>query len=1074
MSSDISRQRFDSAKDFAAVLMQQGRVLLDADWNEWVEILDRHLRAETMDIIGRATVPKETPHAFEIAFSGGNLTIGPGRIYVDGILAENHGLEPFEWNPALADLQGTAPVVLSQQPYLPEPKLLDPPFATVGGPHLIYLDVWRRELTWVEDSQLVESAVGVDSTSRWQTVWQVRMLPNAGGTCATPDASIPKWLETIGPSAGRLTTGTINLPEDPNPCLVPPTGGYKGLENRLYRVEIHSVDAGGDATFKWARHNASVASPISSIAGENLTVERIGRDLDLRFKTGDWVEITDDALELAGLPGIMRKLKNVIDETRTIVIDGALPAGTFPSGGNGNTLPERHTRVRRWDQAGQVRNATGAVHHDLNLPELDEARKGVIPVPAAGTALLLEDGIHVSFSLDPSGGRYRVGDYWVFAARTADASIEVLTESPPRGIHHHYCRLAMVTFPGTVEDCRTLWPPEFGEEGCECTVCVTADSHNQGTLTIQQAIDEVRVKGGIVCLGPGIFNVPEQPLVVKDARSVRIRGKGWRTVIAHTGPGPTMVVSGTIGLTVENLSLLTAGAGAGTADVALSNSADLCLQECYFVQAGGGDARAKAAIGLSGVLLRTRIRENVFFTSAGIANAGVSEGDDQRPPPLLTLDFRCDGNVFLCASHGLRLSDFCLHFGEMVVARNSITGTNEAGLLMTGAVRADVWGGSRLDVSGNTFRGDGDGIVLGTDEARIDGNDLGPESEKRTGRGIVIERGFSDKPLNHLQITTNRIQDTQGHAIHLRAPLRSAMIKQNQIERINGGGIIMDGDSTAEHVVIENNQLLQVVNVSADASRAEHLSAIQVVRARDADVINNVLRDVGAHTLIAASLAGIQFVACARMRVAGNRVINFGPNEKFTAEVEAITVSGPYNNVEIIDNTVQRQEDLAIDESRWRAVRIGPLGAKLPGSFIAGKMLVTFAKTVTAVLTEAYAVIRPISIGAVALRGNVLLAYGSEPAVLLVSAGTLAISDNRVTLLQEAAAPALVADASTVILNANYFDNGRADMDGHASVRVQVPKERFTVLGNFASSRILVAGVLNEPWKSLNRENALP
>ena len=42
-----------------------------------------------------------------------------------------------------------------------------------------------------------------------------------------------------------------------------------------------------------------------------------------------------------------------------------------------------------------------------------------------------------------------MGDYWVLAARTADASVEPLDRAPPRGIHHHYGRLAMVTFPGT-------------------------------------------------------------------------------------------------------------------------------------------------------------------------------------------------------------------------------------------------------------------------------------------------------------------------------------------------------------------------------------------------------------------------------------------------------------------------------------------------------------------------------------------------------------------------------------------------------------------------------------------------
>ena len=44
MSGDYSRQRFDPRKQFSAVLMQQGRVQLDADWNEQGAILDRRWR----------------------------------------------------------------------------------------------------------------------------------------------------------------------------------------------------------------------------------------------------------------------------------------------------------------------------------------------------------------------------------------------------------------------------------------------------------------------------------------------------------------------------------------------------------------------------------------------------------------------------------------------------------------------------------------------------------------------------------------------------------------------------------------------------------------------------------------------------------------------------------------------------------------------------------------------------------------------------------------------------------------------------------------------------------------------
>ena len=86
MGADISRVRFDPRSDYAGVVLQQGRLLLDADFNELVALLDRRLRAETCDltsfgptpIIRRAWVPRQTPDGFRVTASGGKLTIGRG------------------------------------------------------------------------------------------------------------------------------------------------------------------------------------------------------------------------------------------------------------------------------------------------------------------------------------------------------------------------------------------------------------------------------------------------------------------------------------------------------------------------------------------------------------------------------------------------------------------------------------------------------------------------------------------------------------------------------------------------------------------------------------------------------------------------------------------------------------------------------------------------------------------------------------------------------------------------------------------------------------------------------------
>ncbi|MCC2644089.1 MAG: uncharacterized protein K0S45_4502, partial [Nitrospira sp.] len=109
---------------------------------------------------------------------------------------------------------------------------------------------------------------------------------------------------------------------------------------------------------KWSRENAHVAtSVIEILAGRTgVRVESLGRDDVLRFKTGDWVELTNDSREFGGLPGEMRKV-TVDDANRTMSFSPALPAADFPQG-----VPDsaQHFRVIRWDQSGIVRKPDGS------------------------------------------------------------------------------------------------------------------------------------------------------------------------------------------------------------------------------------------------------------------------------------------------------------------------------------------------------------------------------------------------------------------------------------------------------------------------------------------------------------------------------------------------------------------------------------------------------------------------------------------------------------------------------------------------------------------------------------------
>ena len=57
MSGDHTRFTFDPLKRYSGVLMQQGRVQLDSDWNEEIDILRRRIRTTTLDILGPLGAP---------------------------------------------------------------------------------------------------------------------------------------------------------------------------------------------------------------------------------------------------------------------------------------------------------------------------------------------------------------------------------------------------------------------------------------------------------------------------------------------------------------------------------------------------------------------------------------------------------------------------------------------------------------------------------------------------------------------------------------------------------------------------------------------------------------------------------------------------------------------------------------------------------------------------------------------------------------------------------------------------------------------------------------------------------
>jgi len=97
MKGDFSNWRDERRHNFAGVLMQQGRVLLDADWNAQSAITNDWQDTAAQDIIGSgvAAVPASQPNSFKITAAahgdGTNnvqIKVRPGRVWADGLPAQ--------------------------------------------------------------------------------------------------------------------------------------------------------------------------------------------------------------------------------------------------------------------------------------------------------------------------------------------------------------------------------------------------------------------------------------------------------------------------------------------------------------------------------------------------------------------------------------------------------------------------------------------------------------------------------------------------------------------------------------------------------------------------------------------------------------------------------------------------------------------------------------------------------------------------------------------------------------------------------------------------------------------------
>jgi hypothetical protein len=396
MKGDFSRDTFDPLYNFSRVLLQQGRVQLDADFNEQSAILLHMLRRLTADLFGPYAIAGG-PDAFRVAGEGNaanrSLVARGGRAYVGGYLVE-----------------------------VPDGELTFTGELEPNGRYIVYLDVWERHVTYHETAAPIREVAlgGPDTATRAQVVCRLRAVDELRDDAGEPfDINVDLTCDVLhrrwpsSPARGSMSARAVETRSD-EACVVPSDSRYRGLENQLYRVEIHRGGGAAEATFKWSRDNGSVVFPLAVPIRQTdtqLSLLHLGRDERFGLRPGDWVELVNDDSSLNerfdASPPPLHQVVAVDPLERTATLAGAV--------GVNMDLATRPL-LRRWDQRAGEESEGG-------LTLVDGAARtwrGEAVNPDFGW-LALEDGIEVQFAANQ---RYRRGDYWLIPARTATGGIE--------------------------------------------------------------------------------------------------------------------------------------------------------------------------------------------------------------------------------------------------------------------------------------------------------------------------------------------------------------------------------------------------------------------------------------------------------------------------------------------------------------------------------------------------------------------------------------------------------------------------------------------------------------------------
>ena len=923
-NADISRHLNQPRKHYSGARLQQGRPLLDSDFNEGAEARADLWRTAVVDIVGAAGSQND---GFMPALKAGDMVasklvrfgastqafvldypLKAGTMYVGGSLWEQAAAEP----------------VIFQRGFLQMGAATAPRAGLGEQRQLSYLRGWEQPVSAVEDGEMLEPSLGgADSAARVRRVRRVEVRNVQATNCAVAFAEV---LEDLGHgdtatydaatcelrSNARLQMTFQGAPAtECGPCQPSLEGRYLGGESHAIRIMLTAPDR-----YVWAYDNAAplyrVRLVLDGAGGSRVDMQTPPKDAfhHPRQQTVveflPWEALLDNGRaqdgsstgetfvneKTAARVGILAEVDGPYDAAaRTFHVRLAPGSAQEIGVGTGTTdtkaekqatinlktgtAPEQDGFALRWDaqhpfdeQLNPTENSPDGFVTYLymrvwNLKQTD----GALTIPTSSDRPLGLTGLVPVFT-----GRGRPGDFWTIAVRP-EAPDEILPREimlpggvppyGPREVVAQICLLTWRSMTGAVHEVVHI-------DDCLPTWsaliqrgCCTYEVGRGGDFeTIQAAVDALPLSGGRICVRAGVYR-----------EEVRIAGKSNVVVV---GCGPQARIESPSAASRE--ALVHVELGEAGHDVTLRDLAVRADGQLGVRVVGG------SRVELRGLAVRqTPGHSNTLPSPVQILGTGDVRITDCRVE--MNGAFTHHAALYLDAPAGA------------VVERNTvetIRARDNRATFAWGGIH--VAGGSRgVEIRDNVIRGGrGHGVTLGSVVFRaLDGTRLGLEGAGRgqsnpappfsvTGvyRPFTFDpdgsgaREFFPEPqaaVDDLIVSDNRIEGAGGSGIS------SLALQVEHDERATRAPLCFRRTTFAlTNSVIEDNRLSGNARQRA-ASDGENVAVGGIVLsdAVRVTVRGNLVEGSGA--VVNAPVCGIGVARGEHVSVAGNRVRGNGP-----------------------------------------------------------------------------------------------------------------------------------------------------------------------------------------------------